>query len=159
MKPHRFKGSGPGFECLYVEGVEQCSRMVDNVLHATLPPRPQVKLPNILAATEREQFWPGSAPSVWQAHSDMVLALLKKKDAAYGNAWQEQGYMGNLARIQSKVSRLKNILWRDDPEAGRVDPEEEVHDQYESVVDTLLDLSALCALALANLEEGNRWGK
>lgn len=107
----------------------------------------------VIPDPEREQFWPGSSMSIWQGHADAVLALLKKKDAAYGNAWQKQGYMGNLARIFSKSDRLRNMMWRDEPGSGDV-PEGD-----ESVLDTLSDLSALCALAIANIEEGNRWGK
>jgi len=103
----------------------------------------------------REQFWPGSALSVWQGHADAVLALLKKKQA-YGNAWQEQGYMGNLARILSKSDRLRNMMWKD---LGQDESAPDSPDQSESVLDTLYDLSALCALAISNIEEGNRWGK
>jgi hypothetical protein len=116
------------------------------------------KLP-VIPSSEQEQFWPGSALSVWQAHTDMVLALLKTKQA-YGNAWQEQGYMGNLARIQSKTSRLKNMLWRDDgPDMSVAMDGSDKDPAAETVLDTLLDLSALCAMAIANIEDGNRWGK
>jgi hypothetical protein len=107
----------------------------------------------IIPAPEREQFWPGSALSVWQGHADAVLAMLKNKQA-YGNAWQEQGYMGNLARVLSKTSRLKNMLWSD-----QSDHTAWTEEGQESVLDTLYELSALCALAIANIEEGNRWGK
>jgi hypothetical protein len=159
VKPHAFKGSGPGFECLYVAGSEdgarQCKKQVADPIHVVV--RPPSVLEKIQTFPEhftvRGQFWPGSSMAVWQGHSDAVLALLKKKDVAYGNAWQKQGYMGNLARILSKTSRLKNMLWRDEVES--VVPE----GQDESVLDTLYDLSALCALAIANIEEGNRWGK
>jgi hypothetical protein len=109
----------------------------------------------IVPAPEREQFWPGSAEGVWQGHADAVQALLKTKQA-YGNAWREQGYMGNLARIMSKASRLRNMLWRDGTWVGTGG--EESAEEKESAVDTLLDLSALCALMAANLEDENRWG-
>lgn len=99
-----------------------------------------------------QQHWPGTAGNAWQAHASAVAELLTEKQA-YGDAWKRQGYMGNLARILSKAARLENMVWRDinDPNIQE--------DQTESVQDTLLDLSALCALMLANLEEGNRWGR
>lgn len=100
------------------------------------------------------------AVQAWDALSAQVRDTILAKSRGYGNAWQEQGYMGNLARVLSKTSRLKNLLWRDggpdmsvDMDGGDADPE------AESVLDTLLDLSALCALAVANIEEGNKWGR
>lgn len=85
------------------------------------------------------------------AHSESVLTLVRQKNRAYQDAWKEQGYMGNLARIQSKTARLKNMLWRDATD-------KDWEDNSEPVMDTLLDLMALCAFALTNLEESNRWG-
>lgn len=102
----------------------------------------------------REVFWPGSSMSAWQEHSRAVLELLKKKDAAYGDAWVQQGYMGNLARIFSKASRVKNLMWSD-----QSDHTSWTEEGQESVLDTLYDLSALCAFAIVNIEEGNRWGR
>lgn len=100
------------------------------------------------------QVFDGSAAKAFLREAERVLALVREKDRAYGGAWQQQGYMGNLARIQSKASRLKNMLWIDySPEnEGQVEPNE------ESVADTLRDLMALCTFALSNIEEGNRWG-
>jgi len=102
----------------------------------------------------REQFWPGSAMAIWQGHSDAVLALIKSKQA-YGDSWVRQGYMGNIGRVLSKADRLRNLMWRD------LNQDESAPDSpdNETVLDTLYDLSALCALAIANIEEGNRWGK
>ena len=94
------------------------------------------------------------ATEAFVAHSDAVLEIVRKKDAAYGGAWQRQGYMGNLARIMSKTERLKNMMWRDD---ALSDDLPEGHD--ESVMDTLHDLMALAAFMASNLEEGNRWGR
>ena len=170
MKPHPFKGSGPGFECLYLAGSEtetrrQCKRQVDDPIHDVHNPLRGVSesiakafsvTQGAIIQKEQPQYWPGTALSVWQIHSDAVLALLKKKQA-YGDAWQEQGYMGNLARILSKTSRLKNMVWRDTPfEPGT---EEASSGSEETLIDTLLDLSALCAFMAANIEEGNRWGR
>lgn len=108
--------------------------------------------PGALVSEPEPQYFPGDARGVWQEHARLVAAKLEEK-VGYGSAWQEQGYMGNLARIQSKTSRLKNLLWRDD-----CGPDLQM-DSDESVLDTLLDLSALCALAISNIEEGNRWGR
>lgn len=106
---------------------------------------------------EGPEHWPGSAQSVWEAHSRLVADLLARKQA-YGDAWREQGYMGNTARILSKASRLRNMMWRDGGEFHDGDSAGE-DGSNESVLDTLLDLSALCAFAIANIEDGNRWGK
>lgn len=154
MKPHPFKGSGPGFACLHVAGSEpgarQCGKMVDDTIHATLST--QHPLPEFTLPREPEQFWPGSAMAVWQAHTDVVRDLLRKKDA-YGDSWVRQGYMGNVGRVLSKADRLRNLLWKDD-DGGKV----RTAGGDETVLDTLYDLSALCAFAIANIEEGNRWG-
>jgi len=77
-----------------------------------------------------------------------VITTVYAKSFQYGNAWQKQGWMGNLARVQSKVSRLKNMLWRD----------EEVHSNSEPVQDTLQDLIALAAFMLLNRGDQNKWG-
>lgn len=95
----------------------------------------------------------GEAALAILCHSEKVLELVRQKDRAYGGAWKAQGYMGNLARIQSKTERLKNMTWRDRAE-GDFSTEED-----EPIEDSLRDLMALCAFALANLEEGNRWGR
>ena len=166
MKPHLFKGSGPGFLCLHRYGSEDtarfCHKTVDDPIHVALDPPPKKPLDSVLKSFvlpetisvrgQEEQLWPGSARAVWRAHSDMVADLLKTKEA-YGDAWVAQGYMGNIGRILSKNSRLKNMMWRDETGSGYV-PEGD-----ESVLDTLKDLSALCAFAIANIEEGNRWGR
>ena len=98
-----------------------------------------------------------TAPAVqaWDAYSAQVRDLLSAKSVGYGNAWQEQGYMGNLARVLSKTARIKNMMW------GDHNPEDLDHIEHddESVLDTLKDLGALCALAIKNIEEGNRWGR
>jgi hypothetical protein len=104
-----------------------------------------------VARQEEAQHWPGSAGAVWQAHAALVADLLVRK-SAYGDAWKEQGYMGNVGRILSKATRLRNMAWTDSEDTA-VDPDD------ESVLDTLLDLSALCAFAIANIEEENKWGR
>lgn len=77
-----------------------------------------------------------------------ALQLHERKSAGYGNAWWEQGSMGNLARVLSKAARLKNMLWRDMPLA----------DSSESVTDTALDLINLGGFFIMNTRDGNRWG-
>lgn len=126
--------------------------MVTDPIHSPL-------VTNMIQAPEREQFWPGTAASVWQGHADAVQALLKRKKA-YGDAWKAQGYMGNIGRVLSKCSRLRNLLWSDNVPDLSVseEAEDERGTEVETVLDTLYDLSALCAFAIANIEEGNRWG-
>ena len=83
-----------------------------------------------------------------------ALRLAEHKEKTYGGAWRSQGYMGNLARIQSKNARLRHMLWCDpDGDAPPIeDPD------GEAVRDTLLDLINLAGFMLLNWEEGNRWG-
>lgn len=78
------------------------------------------------------------------------LRLIEKKTPGYGRAWQEQGWMGNLARIMSKNSRLKNMLWR-----GRLN---QMQSADEPIEDTALDLINLCAFFLINRHIDNEWG-
>jgi hypothetical protein len=75
--------------------------------------------------------------------------LQKKKGSTYGEAWRGQGYMGNVARVLSKASRLKNMLWRD----------MEIASSEESVTDTAQDMINLLAFFLINKIEGNKWGR
>ena len=107
--------------------------------------------------SDHEQEQPVPAAVAFAAHAEVVQALVRKKDEAYGGAWQAQGWMGNLARIQSKTERLKNMLWREKPWLG-TGGEEDAEEQ-ESVLDTLHDLMALAAFMASNIEEGNRWGQ
>lgn len=79
-----------------------------------------------------------------------VVDLITMKDAQYGGAWRDQGYMGNVARVLSKAARLKNLMWCDE------DPSETLE---EPVMDTLIDMIALAAFTVVNLREGNRWGE
>lgn len=92
------------------------------------------------------------AVDAFTAHADATLRLVREKDKAYGGAWQQQGYMGNLARIMSKTARLQSMMWRDDPDRYHLD------EMGESITDTLHDLMALAAFMATNIEEENRWG-
>lgn len=78
-----------------------------------------------------------------------ALDLAADKNDTYQDAWREQGYMGNLARVLSKSSRIRNMAWCDS---------EDTLDGVESVEDTLLDLINLAAFAVINIREENRWG-
>jgi hypothetical protein len=139
---------------------EKCGRVKGDKRHVGYAPQYMTTSPPpatiLVVNPERDQNWPGSALAVWQGHADAVLALLKQKQA-YGNSWQTQGYMGNIGRILSKSDRLRNMMWGD-YYGTKENPTAEGNPEAESVLDTLYDLSALCAFAIANLEEGNRWG-
>jgi hypothetical protein len=80
---------------------------------------------------------------------ERLLNLQERKAQNYGEAWRSQGYTGNVARVLSKVGRLKNMLWRDNP----------IEDAAETVVDTLEDLCLIAMFAIINYKEKNRWGK
>ena len=78
-----------------------------------------------------------------------ALVTMAGKDVQYGEAWREQGWRGNLARILSKAARLRAMLWRKDPVEGA----------EESVEDTLLDLINLAIFMLLNRRSENEWGR
>lgn len=79
---------------------------------------------------------------------EKALLLAHVKTQTYGGAWRQQGSVGNLARILSKVARLKNMCWRDTP----------IEDFEEPVLDNALDLVNLSAFFTINHLAHNRWG-
>lgn len=79
---------------------------------------------------------------------ESALQLQQRKQMGYGEAWRDQGYMGNVGRVLGKVSRLRNMLWRDI----------EVNGSSESIEDSLMDLIVLSGFALINRRERNKWG-
>jgi hypothetical protein len=115
-----------------------------------LPGPDSVALPYI-SRRERAQYFPGSAPAVVQSFAEQCEALAAEKDALYGGAWQRQGYMGNMARVLSKIERLREMVWRDgELSEGTTD---------ETIIDTLRDLSNIAAFMAENINNGNRWGE
>jgi hypothetical protein len=96
-----------------------------------------------------------SAIAVWDAYAAMVRDLLVRK-SAYGNSWRKRGWNGNVTRVLTKADRLNEMLMRDKPWLGTGGDEDK--EEFESVLDTLLDIGPLAAFAIANIEEGNRWG-
>lgn len=76
------------------------------------------------------------------------ITLQRRKGLTYGDAFRSQGYMGNVARVLSKVARLKNMVWRDWP----------IEDDEETVKDTALDLINLTAFFVLNRANRNKWG-
>lgn len=91
-----------------------------------------------------------STDGMWSlvAFYNQCLKLVYKKNGLYANAWRTQGYMGNLARIMSKVARLKNMLWTN----------HQMESADEPVSDTLYDLANITAFAGINYSEENKWG-
>lgn len=83
-----------------------------------------------------------------------VLAILRDR-AGYRDAWIRQGYMGNFSRILSKAARLEGLAWKDWEDGG----DSNMDSVEKSVLDDLHDIMALCAFAITNIEEGNRWGR
>ncbi len=79
---------------------------------------------------------------------ELILCNIAEKERAYAGAWREQGWMGNLGRILSKTSRLKNMAWRDLP----------ISNTEESLDETAQDLVAIAIFFLLNRIQDNRWG-
>lgn len=80
-----------------------------------------------------------------------ALNLAYDKTQGYGEAWRDQGWMGNLARVMSKSSRLRNMLWRNTFEQSE--------SMDESVEDTALDMINLLGFMLINRRGLNPWGR
>lgn len=76
------------------------------------------------------------------------LNLVLEKTEGYGEAWRQQGWMGNLARIGSKTARLQSMLWGKHEKPGF----------GERVEDTALDLINLTVFFLLNRARDNQWG-
>ena len=68
--------------------------------------------------------------------------LFKKKNADYGNAFEEFGTIGILVRMNDKIKRAMNI---NDKQLSLVDD--------ESLRDTLIDLHNYSALAVTLLDK------
>ena len=79
------------------------------------------------------------------------LNLVARKSMGYGQAWREQGWMGNAARIMSKGARLKGLIWRETPQVME-------QAAYESIEDTAMDSINLNAFFLVNRRTSNKWG-
>lgn len=83
---------------------------------------------------------------MWQEQLNLFLA----KNTMYRDAWRDQGWRGNVARVLSKASRIKAMLW------GSVTWNS--FDGDEPVEDTLRDLSLLCMFTIINRSHDNEWG-
>lgn len=104
-----------------------------------------------LELSEEELHMEGSSAAeafVWEL--DKAFQLMLKKRGPYGNAWRDQGYMGQVARILSKASRIKNMMWRTLPVTNNT---------IESVDETVQDLINLCVFFLLNRGQDNPWGR
>lgn len=77
-----------------------------------------------------------------------AIVLQRRKTLTYGDAWRSQGEMGNVARVLSKVARLRKMCWTSN----------QIASADESVEDTLLDLINLAGFMLINRRTGNKWG-
>ncbi len=73
---------------------------------------------------------------------DEGLALFRRKNADYGNAYKHYGAVGVIVRMGDKIGRLATITSR---EVRLVDD--------ETLRDTLLDLHNYSAMAIALLDE------
>lgn len=107
--------------------------------------------PALPDSKDLKPYHPGTTLAALQQVFEECLNLAHAKDTAYQGAWKAQGYMGQTARVLSKVARLRALLWHSDDGAPPM-PE-------ETVADTLLDLVNIAAFTLTNLRDGNRWGK
>lgn len=104
----------------------------------------------IVVKFEGDEQMVGSATAESFANEcDKVLQIVLRKNEDYGAAWRDQGWMGNVARILSKTSRLKSLLWQDFQRET----------SSESVDDTVQDLIALCVFFLLNRGVENKWGR
>jgi hypothetical protein len=106
----------------------------------------------VLQLEEHEHGLKVAATAELLAHMwNEQLQLFITKNMMYRDSWREQGWRGNVARILSKVSRIKAMLW------GSVTWQS--FDGDEPVEDTLRDLSLLCMFAIINRSHDNEWGE
>lgn len=106
-------------------------------------PTIELFLPQAMEGTEGVQTLIALA-SVYQE----ALTVAHSKNLAYGDAWRRQGWMGNLARMMSKMARLKNLCWRD----------HSMEFADESVSDSALDMVNITSFFIVNRSESNKWG-
>lgn len=78
----------------------------------------------------------------------LALEAAHDKNKTYGDAWRKQGWMGNLARMMSKMSRIKHMGWRD----------HSMDNSNESLADSALDLVNITGFFIINRSEDNKWG-
>lgn len=81
---------------------------------------------------------------------DEALALAERKNNDYGDAWKENGWRGNIARIFEKTRRLRNLLWNGNPGAGQLD--------RETTRETAIDMMNTLAFFIMNQDRGVEWG-
>lgn len=81
-----------------------------------------------------------------RAIMDEALNLFELKNADYGDAWKEQGWRGNLAKILNKAARL-NKIWR----GGTFVVEENLRETAIDMINTL-------AFLVVNHDVGREWG-
>lgn len=79
---------------------------------------------------------------------ERCLNMIVEKNERYGNAWRQQGWQGNLARILSKTARLKAMCWGEHEKPGF----------GETVEDTGFDLINITSFFLLNRANDNKWG-
>lgn len=91
----------------------------------------------------------GTTAQMLEIFTDCIV-LQNRKAKTYGEAYRSQGYMGNLARVLSKVARIKNMLWKDFGD--------QFEDGDESTKDTMLDLINITCFFLINRRDHNKWG-
>ena len=80
--------------------------------------------------------------NIFRSIQDEGFKLFKKKNADYGNAFEEFGTIGILIRINDKLKRAVNITNKN---ISLIDT--------ESLRDTLIDLHNYTALAIALLDK------
>jgi len=81
---------------------------------------------------------------------DEAIRLASEKNAKYGDAWQDQGWRGNLSRILEKDKRLRTMLWR----AG----EPFLNGEKEHPRETAMDMMNTLAFLILNMDADREWG-
>ena len=81
-------------------------------------------------------------PKLFREVQDEAFELFKKKNADYGNAFEEYGTIGILIRMNDKIKRAQTITNKN---VTLVDT--------ESLRDTLIDLHNYSALAITLMDQ------
>lgn len=93
-----------------------------------------------------------------------AAAIYAERERAYGGQWKKYGWRGAIYNARRKVERAFTTLWNAEPRAEVTFHPDETTTQKPGVfadpidVDDLLDTINYCAMAIMQVEDGNRDG-
>lgn len=102
--------------------------------------------PNVIGGTNTKE---SNRVTMFSELTSQMLETFKKKNADYGNSttqtFEEFGLTSYAVRLSDKLNRIKTFCKK-----GKLEVEE------ESIMDTLLDMSNYCLLAIIDIKNKNK---